>query len=127
MSLAAKFENITEAEVPAIVAAVKADGLKKSGLADNWEVLQARCGSDDEAQAVGAAKAVVALMTECPTSQIFVKECLGACKLIYGTLVADLFCCNYDCPGGRCTSKYGFECWKCMGKERNIWLLEAVL
>lgn len=83
MSLAAKFENISEAEVPAIVAAVKSDGLQKSGLADNWEVLQARVGSKEEKEAVGACKAIVALLEECPLSQVFVKECLGACKF-YG-------------------------------------------
>lgn len=80
MSLAEKFEKISEAEIPAIVAAVKKDGVVKSGLADNWEVLQARCGSKEEAEAVGACKAVTALMTEAPISQVFVKECLGACK-----------------------------------------------
>ena len=80
MSLAEKFEKISEAEVPAIVAAVKSDGLQKSGLADNWEVLQARVGSDEEAAAVGASKAIVALLDEVPASQVFVKECLGACK-----------------------------------------------
>jgi len=79
MSLAAKFEKLTEAEIPSIVSAVKADGIHKSGLADNWEVLQARVGSKDEAEALAACKAVVALMTEAPLSQIFVKECLGAC------------------------------------------------
>ena len=80
MSLAEKFDKISEAEVPAIVAAVKSDGLQKSGLADNWEVLQARVGSKDEKEAVAAAKAIIALMDEAPTSQVFVKECLGACK-----------------------------------------------
>lgn len=80
MSLAAKFENISEDGVADIVAAVKSDGIQKSGLADNWEVLQARCGSKEEKEAVGACKAVIALMTECPTAQVFVKECLGACK-----------------------------------------------
>jgi len=79
MSLADKFENISEDKVADIVAAVKSDGLEKSGLAANWEVLQARCGSKDEKEAVGAAKAVIALMTEVPASQVFVKECLGAC------------------------------------------------
>ena len=82
MSLAEKFEKISEAEVPAIVAAVKSDGLQKSGLADNWEVLQARVGSKDEKEAVAAAKAIIALMDEAPTSQVFVKECLGACKFL---------------------------------------------
>lgn len=80
MALAAKFDKITIDEVPAIVSAVKSDGVKKSGLADNWEVLQARVGSTDEKAAVAGCKAVIALMEEAPLSQIFVKECLGACK-----------------------------------------------
>ena len=80
MSLAAKFDKISVDEIPAIVSAVKADGIKKSGLADNWEVLQARVGSKDEKESVAGCKAIVALMDEAPLSQIFVKQCLGACK-----------------------------------------------
>ncbi|CAB9524963.1 [NU+] prion formation protein 1 [Seminavis robusta] len=79
MALAEKFEKISLDEVSNIVSAVKSDGLKKSGLADNYEVLQARCGSKDEKEAVAACKTVVSLMTEVPESQVFVKECLGAC------------------------------------------------
>ena len=82
MSLAAKFEKMSLDEIPSIVSAVKADGIIKSGLADNWEVLQARVGSSDEKEAVAACKAIIALLEEAPVSQIFVKECLGACKLI---------------------------------------------
>jgi len=79
MSLKGLFENISEDKVADIVAAVNKDGIQGSGLADNWEVLQARVGSKDEKEAVAAAKAVVALMTDAPLSQVFVKECLGAC------------------------------------------------
>jgi hypothetical protein len=85
MSLAEKFEKISLDEVASIVAAVKKDGIEKSGLADNYEVLQARIGSKDEKEAVAACKAVVSLMEEAPESQVFVKECLGACKSLQCT------------------------------------------
>ena len=81
MALAAKFDKLTIDEVPAIVSAVKSDGVIKSGLADNWEVLQARVGSNDDKEAIAGCKVVMALLDEVPLSQIFVKECLGACKL----------------------------------------------
>lgn len=85
MALAAKFDKITVDEIPAIVSAVKADGIIKSGLADNWEVLQARVGSNDDKEAIAGCKAIVALLDEAPLSQVFVKECLGACTF---------FCCR---------------------------------
>ena len=71
-----------------VVDAVKKDGPKKSGLADGIDVLVARCGAKDEADAVAACSAVKALATECPSSLAFVKECLGACKLCLFTVLS---------------------------------------
>jgi len=79
MALAAKFDKLTIDEVPSIVSAVKSDGVIKSGLADNYEVLAARVGSTDDKEAIAGCKVIVQLLDEVPMSQIFVKECLGAC------------------------------------------------
>jgi len=82
MALAAKFDKLTIDEVPSIVSAVKSDGVIKSGLADNYEVLAARVGSTDDKEAIAGCKVIVQLLDEVPMSQIFVKECLGACKYL---------------------------------------------
>ena len=99
MSLAEKFEKISLDEVANIVAAVKKDGIEKSGLADNYEVLLARIGSKDEKESVAACKAVVSLMTEAPESQVFVKECLGACKSCHVKI--NLVACQKMTKGNR--------------------------
>jgi len=79
MSIEQKLEALTLDDVPAVVDAVKAQGAEKSGLASNIEVLAARCVSKDEKEAIAAFKAVTALSTKVPESQVFTKECLGAC------------------------------------------------
>jgi elongation factor 3 len=79
MSVAGKIEAPTMDDVSAIVAAVKADGVEKSGLANNIEALVARCDSSVETEALAALKVVKTLVEEVPESQVFTKECLPAC------------------------------------------------
>jgi len=79
MSLETKFASLTMDDVSSIVAAVKADGVAKSGLADSIVTLTARCASKDEAEALAALKVVKDLAESVPTAQPFIKECLGAC------------------------------------------------
>lgn len=79
MSLEAKLAELKIDDVASIVDAVKADGVKKSGLADNISVLAARCDSKDEKEAVAALTTVKELAKGCPVAAPFVKECLGAC------------------------------------------------
>jgi elongation factor 3 len=79
MSLEEKFANLSMDDSASIVESVKSDGVEKSGLAANISVLSARCGSNDDAEALAAFKTVKALAEECPVAQPFVKECLGAC------------------------------------------------
>jgi elongation factor 3 len=79
MSLEEKFEKLSVDDIGSIVESVKSEGVEKSGLAANISVLSARCGSNDDNEALAALKTVKALAEECPTAQAFVKECLGAC------------------------------------------------
>ena len=83
MSLEEKFANLKVDDATSVVDSVKADGVEKSGLASNVSVLAARCGSKDEAEALGAFATVKALAEGSPTAQVFTKECLGACKYIF--------------------------------------------
>ena len=80
MSLESKLAALKIDDVPSIVEEVKSKGVKGSGLDKNYSVLVARCGSKDDNEAIAACKTVKALMEECPQSQVFVKECLAACK-----------------------------------------------
>jgi hypothetical protein len=82
MSLEAKFAALALDDASAIVAGVKKDGVEKSGLAANIEVLRAKCASKDDAEAIAAMKTVTALAAECPETQAFTKECLFACKFL---------------------------------------------
>lgn len=79
MSVAGKIEALTTDDVPAVLEAVKADGVEKSGLAANIEVLAARCDFKNDSEAIAALKLVKALAEEVPLSQAFTKECLAAC------------------------------------------------
>jgi hypothetical protein len=61
---------------------VKKEGIVKSGLAENINVLSARCESKDDAECLAALKTVKTLAEECPEAQAFTKECLTACKYL---------------------------------------------
>lgn len=80
MSLEAKLANLTLNDVDAIVTAVQTEGVVKSGLADNIEVLVARCDSKDDNETMAALQTVLKLAENCPEAQAFTKECLGICK-----------------------------------------------
>ena len=82
MSLEAKFAALSVDDSSAVVAAVKADGVQKSGLADNIATLAAKCASNDDAEALAALVTVKSLAEECPEAQAFTKECLlaGKCR-----------------------------------------------
>ena len=80
MSLDALFAALKLDDASTIVDAVKKDGVEKSGLAANIEVLRAKCASKDDAEAVAGMKTVTKLANECPETQAFTKECLLACK-----------------------------------------------
>lgn len=79
-SLEATLAALKIDDVSGVIAAVKKDGVEKSGLAANITVLAARCDSADETEALAALKTVQQLALECPEAQAFTKECLSACK-----------------------------------------------
>jgi hypothetical protein len=80
MSLEQKLASLKIDDAASVVETVKSQGVEKSGLAANIEVLAARCGSKDETEALAALKTVKDLADTVPTAQVFTRECLGACK-----------------------------------------------
>ncbi len=80
MSLEEKFASLSMDDVPTIVDSVKADGVEKSGLSTSIVALTARCASKDEKESLAGFKVVKELAEQVPTSQPFIKDCLGACK-----------------------------------------------
>lgn len=83
MALEALFADLKIDDVSTIVAAVKKDGVEKSGLAANILVLAARCDSKDDVEALAALKTVKTLAEECPEAQAFTKDCLAICKFCF--------------------------------------------
>jgi len=79
MSIESKLENLSLGDEPAIVEAVNADGVEKSGLASNIGALVAKCGSKDENEAIVAMKTAQALAEGAPEAYAFTKDCLVAC------------------------------------------------
>jgi len=79
MSLEEKFASLSMDDVSSIVDTVKADGVLKSGLVDSIVSLTARCASKDDNEALAGMKVVKELAEQVPTSQPFIKDCLGAC------------------------------------------------
>ena len=82
-SLEAKFAELKIDNVASIVEAIQKEGSEKSGFAANVTVLAARCDSNDDAECLAALKTVTAIAKECPQAQAFSKECLGACKFYF--------------------------------------------
>lgn len=82
MSIEAKLAELTIDDVGSIVDAVKKQGVEKSGLASNIDVLAARCVSNDDSEALAGLKTVKTLAEEAPEAQAFTKNCLTACKSI---------------------------------------------
>ena len=63
---------------PKLVEAVKSEGVVKSGLADQIDVLAAKCVSSNDAEAVAALTTVKALAEGAPNAEAFTKVCLTA-------------------------------------------------
>jgi hypothetical protein len=80
MSLEQKLAALSLGDVDSVVATVVSEGVEKSGLAANISVLIARCGSKDETESIAAMKTVKALAEGAPTAQVFVIQCMEACK-----------------------------------------------
>lgn len=87
MSLADKFNALSIGDESAIGDAIKAEGVEKSGFADNIDVLVAKCASKDETEALPALATTLALAKGCPEAEAFTKECLTACKLFIVVVV----------------------------------------
>lgn len=79
MSLEAKFAELSVGDEASIVDAIKADGIVKSGFADNIEALKAKCASKDESEALAGLKTVKAIAEGVPEAGACIKECLSAC------------------------------------------------
>jgi hypothetical protein len=94
MSLDAMFAALKLDDASTIVDAVKKDGVEKSGLASNIEVLRAKCASKEDAEAIAGMKTVTKLAAECPEAQAFTKECLLACKSLSWQPVIVFKACN---------------------------------
>jgi len=82
MSLEAKLAQLSIDDATSVVDTVKAEGVDKSGFAANASVLAARCGSSTESEALAAMKTAKALAEGAPIAQAYLKESLGACKLV---------------------------------------------
>lgn len=80
MSLESKFEKLSIGDESSIIDAIKKDGVNKSGFADNIDVLVAKCGSTDDAEALAAMATSKALAEGCPEAEAFNIDCLTACK-----------------------------------------------
>ena len=82
MSLEEKFSSLKIDDATSIVELVKSEGVEKSGLATNVSILAARCGSNDDNEALAALATLKALAESVPGAQVFTKECFAACKFL---------------------------------------------
>jgi hypothetical protein len=80
MSLEAKFASLKIDDAASVVAAIKKDGIVKSGLTANISILAARCESNDDDECLAALKTVKTMAEEAFEAQAFTKECLTPCK-----------------------------------------------
>ena len=83
MSIESKLANLSIGDEIAIVEAIKADGVEKSGFASNIGALAARIASSNADEAIAALKTVIAIANDAPTAEAFNKECLTQCKFFY--------------------------------------------
>eukprot|EP00545_Synedropsis_sp_CCMP1620_P000203 CAMPEP_0119006620 /NCGR_PEP_ID=MMETSP1176-20130426/2407_1 /TAXON_ID=265551 /ORGANISM="Synedropsis recta cf, Strain CCMP1620" /LENGTH=1039 /DNA_ID=CAMNT_0006958567 /DNA_START=46 /DNA_END=3165 /DNA_ORIENTATION=+ len=79
MALEAKFASLSLGDESSIVAAIKADGIEKSGFVANIEALKAKAGSSDEAEAKSGLTTVKAIAEGAPEAEAINKECLSVC------------------------------------------------
>lgn len=70
--------NLSLGDEPKLVDAVKSQGVVKSGLADQIDVLAAKCASSNDAEAIAALTTVKALAEGAPNAEAFTKACLTA-------------------------------------------------
>jgi hypothetical protein len=80
MSLVAKMEALSLGDDAAVIAAIKAEGVEKSGFATGIDTLKAKCASSVEAEALAGLALTKAIAMGCPEAEAFNKECLTACK-----------------------------------------------
>jgi len=79
MSLESKIAGLTLGDEPSIVAAIKAEGVEKSGFASSISALAAKCVSKTDAEAIAALTTVKAVAEGAPEAECFNKECLNGC------------------------------------------------
>jgi hypothetical protein len=82
MSLEAKMEALSLGDDAAIIAAIKTEGVEKSGFASGIDILKAKCASTVETDALAGLATTMAIAKGCPEAEAFNKECLTACKFI---------------------------------------------
>lgn len=80
MSIEAKMGALSLGDEAAIIAAIKAEGVEKSGFASGIDVLKAKCASSVDTEALAGLATTMALAKGCPEAEAFNKECLTACK-----------------------------------------------
>jgi len=76
MSLESKIANLSLGDEASVVAAIKADGVEKSGFASNISALVAKCASSDEAEALAAMATVKAVSEGAVEAEAFNIQCL---------------------------------------------------
>eukprot|EP01083_Nonionella_stella_P037181 101379_1 len=76
MSLESKIANLSLGDEASVVAAIKADGVEKSGFASNISALVAKCASSDEAEALAAMATVKAVAEGAVEAEAFNIQCL---------------------------------------------------
>jgi len=76
MSLESKIANLSLGDEASVVAAIKADGVEKSGFASNISALVAKCASSDEAEALAAMATVKAVSEGAIEAEAFNIQCL---------------------------------------------------
>jgi len=79
MSLESKIAGLSLGDEPTIVAAIKAEGVEKSGFASSITALAAKCVSKTDVVAIAALTTVKAIAEEAPEAECFNKECLASC------------------------------------------------
>jgi elongation factor 3 len=77
MSLESKLANLSLGDAASIVAAIKAEGVEKSGFASNISGLIAKCGSSDDAEALAAFATVKAIAEGAVEAEAFNAQCLS--------------------------------------------------
>jgi hypothetical protein len=78
MSLESKLANLSLGDETSVVAAIKADGVKKSGFADNVVSLIAKVSSDNDDECLAALATIKAVAEEAPEAEAFNIKTLGA-------------------------------------------------